>query len=262
MGIRHLMGKRVLVTGAASGIGRATALAFAGRGADLVLCDLDGAVLEPIRDAAAAMGVACTTHGVDVADEAAMQSFATAVHTQGGAIDILVNNTGIGYLGACSDTPIDEWHRSLGIEVMGVVHALRCFLPLMHDVGGIRRVVNVASPAGIAFAPDMSAYATSKSAVIGLSEAVSLELRLLESGVGITVICPDVPRPGAGPQALHEYNGVDAQVVAEIIVDAVMNGRDIVRVGPFAKPLYHLRRFARALLRQVLLVDTRNPGYC
>lgn len=140
MGVRNLCGKRVLVTGAASGIGRATALAFASRGADLVLCDLDASRLEPVRDAAAAMGVACATHSVDVSDEAAVQSFAHAVHAQGGAINVLVNNAGTSCRGAFLDSPMNAWRRTLGINVMGVVHGMR-FLPLMHDAGGTRRVV-------------------------------------------------------------------------------------------------------------------------
>lgn len=278
MSIRNLHGKRVLVTGAASGIGRATALAFAREGAHLVLCDLDATSLEPVREAIRSSGGDCRTHGVDVGDESAMHRFATLVHGEGGVIDVLVNNAGIGYLGAFMDSPADAWHRTLHTNVMGVVHGLRCFLPAMHAAGGLRRVVNVASVAGIAPAPNMSAYAASKSAVIGLSESVSLELRLCESEVGVTVVCPGIintsitrnPRnvaPGIGAdqlarlQAFYAAKGAQAEVVADAIVQAVKSGRELVLVGPFAKPLYHLRRLSRALLHKLLLTDARKMGY-
>ncbi|RZL89661.1 MAG: SDR family NAD(P)-dependent oxidoreductase [Variovorax sp.] len=268
MTIRNLRHKRVLVTGAASGIGRATALAFARQGAELVLCDLDAARLEPVRDAVCALGAPCTTYGVDVSDEAAMHAFSERVHAQGGALDILVNNAGIGYLGAFLDSPSDSWRRTLGINVMGVVHGLRFFLPQMHAASGSRRVVNVASVAGIAPAPNMSAYAASKSAVIGLSESLSLELRLRNSRVGMTVVCPGIINTAithnannvspaidaaqlAKLQAFYEAKGVNADVVADAIVDAVRSGRELVLVGPFAKPLYHLRRLSRAGHHQV-----------
>lgn len=279
MSIKNLRGKRVLVTGAASGIGRATAIAFARQGAELVMCDLGVERLEPVRDAICALGVPCTTHGVDVSDEAAVIEFSRRVHAQGGPIDVLINNAGIGYLGGLLDTPVQAWRRTLDINVMGVVHGLRSFLPQMHAAGGLRRVVNVASVAGIAPAPNMSVYAASKSAVIGLSESLSLELRLRESQVGVSVVCPGIINtaitrdtrnvsPGfdmaqlAKLQAFYEAKGVNADVVATAIVDAVRSGRELVLVGPFAKPLYHLRRLSRALLRHVLLIDARKMGYC
>ncbi|MGJ7512063.1 SDR family NAD(P)-dependent oxidoreductase [Variovorax sp. GT1P44] len=279
MTLRNLHGKRVLVTGAASGIGRATALAFASMGADLLLCDLVAERLAAVRDEVCAFGVNCTSFGVDVADEAAMHAFSLQVHAQGGPLDVLVNNAGIGYLGAFLDSPLDAWRRTLGINLMGVVHGLRCFLPQMHEAGGPRRIVNVASVAGIAPAPNMSVYAASKSAVIGLSESLSMELRLRNSRVGLTVVCPGIINTAithnannvspsidaaqlAKLQAYYEAKGVHADVVAHAIVDAVRSGRELVLVGPFARPLYHLRRLSRSLLRRVLLIDARKMGYC
>ncbi|MFC5610204.1 SDR family NAD(P)-dependent oxidoreductase [Variovorax soli] len=240
MCIKNLHGKRVLVTGAGSGIGRATALAFAREGAQMVLSDLDEASLHSVRDAIVSAGGRCSTHSVDVRDEAAMQRLAEAVHQDGGAIDVLVYNAGIGYLGAFLDSPVDSWDRTLHTNVMGVVHGLRSFLPAMHEAGGFRWVVNVASLAGFAPAPNMSAYAASKSAVIGLSESVSLELRLCESQVGMTVVCPGIidtaitrntrnVAPGIGAQqlarlqAFYAAKGAPAEVVADAITRAACN---------------------------------------
>lgn len=278
MSMKNLQGKRVLVTGAASGIGRSTALAFARQGAALILCDLDKSRLDPVQAEVCALGASCTTYGVDVSDESAMIDFAMRVHAEGGAIDVLVNNAGVAYLGALLDSPTASWRMTLDINVMGVVHGLRCFVPRMHAGGARCRIVNVSSLAGIAPAPNMASYAASKAAVIGLSEALSLELRLRESKVEMTVVCPGIintaitknasnvaPTFGAGKlarlQAYYEAKGVSADVVADSIVDAVRSGRELVLVGPLAKPIYHLRRLSRALLRRIVLIDARKMGY-
>jgi len=279
MTINKLRGKRVLVTGAASGIGRSTAIAFAEAGAELLICDLDARRLEPVRDLILVRGATCSTWAVDVSNEEAMSEFARRVHSQGGALDVLVNNAGIACLGAFLDSPLDSWRKTLDVNVMGVVFGMRFFLPQMIEAGGARRVVNVASLAGVAPAPNMSSYAASKSAVIGLTESLALELRLQGAEVGLTTICPGIINTPitrntshvapsfdraklAKLQAYYEANGVSPDVVAEAIVAAVREGREMVLVGPFAKPLYHLRRLSRSLLHRVLLADARKAGYC
>lgn len=145
MSLKKLQGMRVLVTGAASGIGRATALAFAREGARLLLCDLDLARLEPVRDAVRALDAECSMHGVDVSNEEAMLALAESVHAEGGALDVLVNNAGIALLGSFLGSPGEFWRRTLEVNVLGVVHGIRFFVPHMHAAGGERRVVNVAS---------------------------------------------------------------------------------------------------------------------
>lgn len=273
-----LDGKWVLVTGAASGIGHATALAFAEAGAHLVLSDLQTERLEVLRASLVKRGTTCIAETVDVSQDAAMQAFAERVHAQVPALDVLVNNAGIGYLGPFLDTPPDAWRRVLDINVMGVVHGCRHFLPRMHQAGGARRIVNVASLAGIAPAPNMTAYAASKHAVMGFSEGLALELRLAGSSVGVTAVCPGIintditkaanaTAPGIGAEQLHklqsyyEAQGVGPEVVAAAIVDAVRYGRSLVLVGPFAKPMYHLRRLSRKLAQRLMLNDARKAGY-
>ena len=276
--INDLQGKWVLVTGAAAGIGHATALAFAEAGAHLVLSDLQAERLETLRAQLVQRGTRCIVDTVDVSDAAAMQAFAERVHSQVPALDVLVNNAGIGYLGPFLDTPLEAWRRVLDINVMGAVHGCRHFLPRMQQAGGPRRIVNVASLAGIAPAPNMTAYAASKHAIMGFSEGLALELRLAGSSVGVTMVCPGIINTditkGANAtsasidaaqhrklQSYYEAQGVGPEVVAAAIVDAVRRDRSLVLVGPFAKPMYHLRRLSRKLAQRLMLNDARKAGY-
>lgn len=272
----NFQGKQVLVTGAAAGIGRATALAFARRGANLVLSDVNAARLADVAREVEALGVACLTHAADVSSEAAMKEFADVVHAKVGAVDVLVNNAGIGYLGPFVASPLSSWKRILDINVMGVVHGCYFFVPKMVEAGGVRRVVNVASLAGIAPAANMSAYAASKFAVMGLSDVLALELD--GTGVGVTTVCPGIinteitanaanaspaipPAQLAKLQAYYKANGAAPEVVADAIVDAVANGRALVLVGPAAKQAYHVKRLSRTLAHKLTLVASRKAGY-
>ncbi len=176
MAVPNLKGKQVLVTGAASGIGRSTALAFARQGASLVISDINADLLEDTANAVHALGAPCLTYQVNVADDAAMQAFAAAVHAKVGSIDVLVNNAGIGYIGPFLRSPVASWRRVLDINVMGVVHGCHYFGQRMVEAGGARQIINVASLAGIAPAPNMSAYAASKHAVMGLCDVLEMEL--------------------------------------------------------------------------------------
>lgn len=133
-----LDGKWVLVTGAASGIGHATALAFAEAGAHLVLSDLQTERLAVLRASLVKRGTTCIAETVDVSQDSAMQAFAERVHSEVPALDVPVNNAGIGYVGPFLDTPLDAWRRVLDINVMGVVRGCRHFLPPMQQAGGAR----------------------------------------------------------------------------------------------------------------------------
>lgn len=276
--MNDLKGKWVLVTGAASGIGRATALAFAEAGAHLVVSDLQAERLEALRPLLAQHGAKCIVETVDVADAVAMQAFAERVHAQVPALDVLVNNAGIGYVGPFLGTPLEVWQRVLNINVMGAVHGCMHFLPHMQQAGGVRRIVNVASLAGVAPAPNMSAYAASKHAIMGLTEGLALELRLAGSSIGVTTVCPgiintDITKAADAMSAsigaeqrnklksYYEAQGVGPEVVAAAIVDAVRRGRNLVLVGPFARPMYHLRRLSRTLAQWLMLSDARKAGY-
>jgi NAD(P)-dependent dehydrogenase (short-subunit alcohol dehydrogenase family) len=275
MAIPDLKGRQVLVTGAAAGIGRATALAFARRGANVVVSDIDAGRLDGVKQEIEALGVACFARVADVASEAAMRDFAAAVERRVGPLDVLVNNAGIGYMAPFLATPLESWRRVLDINVMGVVHGCHFFVPPMRAAGGARQVVNVASLAGHAPAPNMAAYAASKHAVMGLSDVLAMELD--GTGVAVTAVCPGIINTEivAHPentsaitgaqlgklQAFYRAKGSTPEAVAEAIVAAVQRGGDIVLIGPYARLLYHVKRMSRRLLRRITIADARKMGY-
>ena len=276
MALNDLNGRWALVTGAASGIGHETALAFAREGASVVAVDLDAARLQETSRLIEAMGRRCLPFGCDVSDLAAVEALAANVVAETGAPDVVVNNAGVGFLGPFLDTPVSAWHQVLGVNLMGVVHISRAFLPGMIAAGGARHLVNVASAAGLYPVPNLSAYSASKHAVLGLSDALAMELR--DTSVGVTVVCPGVINtpivrnrnsvaPGVPASALdkigqqYQAKGVHPSLVGQRIVRAVKRGEDIVLVGPSAAAVFHARRLSRGLLRKASISGARQLGY-
>jgi len=274
--IPDLKDKQVLVTGAASGIGRAAAVAFARRGAHIIASDIQLAPLEGVKTEVEALGVSCLIHAVDVSDEAAMKAFAELVHGRVRAVDVLINNAGIAYLGLFLQSDLDHWPRILNVNVMGVVHGCRYFIPKMIEAGGARHVLNVASSAGNYPAPSMAAYAASKYAVAGFTEVLKMELA--DTQVGLTTVCPGVINTaivttGAGLspsvpasqiaklQAYYRAKGCRPEVVAEDMVRAVQKGQDICLTGPAAALVYHVKRLSLRLVRRVMIDNAKKIGY-
>lgn len=276
MGSNDFTGRLVLVTGAGSGIGLETALAFARAGARLVITDVNEAALAAARAAVTALGAECLARRCDVSDEQDMGALAEHVNERAGVPDILVNNAGIGYFGLFLDTPTVAWRRAFEVNVMGVVNGIRAFLPAMRAAGGERWVVNVASAAGFAPAPSMSAYAASKHAVVGLSEVLAMELE--GSGVRVLMVCPGVINtpivagnaqmtpefPQAQVQRLQAYymaKGCAPREVAEALLGALGRGDIVVFAGPLARLSSVLMRISRRLARRVTLAKAREIGY-
>lgn len=274
MAIPQLRNKQVLITGAASGIGRASALAFAREGAHIIASDLRLEPLESLQKEVQALGVNCLIHAVDVSDEAAMQAFAAWVNEQVGAPDVLFNNAGIAYLGKFLDSGLEQWQRVLKVNLMGVVHGCYHFIPLMLAAGGPRQVVNVSSTASYAPSPSMASYAASKFAVAGFCDVLRMELAGTQ--IGVTDVCPGVintaiTASGAAPsmqgkqlQRLQDYyikEGCLPDVVANDVVKAVQTGKTLVLSGPYSRLLYHLKRISRRLLFKITLGTASKVGY-
>jgi NAD(P)-dependent dehydrogenase (short-subunit alcohol dehydrogenase family) len=184
---KTLEGKLALVTGAGSGIGRATAIALADQGARVVACDLAPARVEAI---AATLGARCAlAKTVDVSKKEEMAALAAEVHERFGALDVLVNNAGVGHSGGILDSTLEDWEWVISVNLWGVIHGCHFFVPKMVERGS-GHVVNVASGFGLVAGPGVAPYCTTKFAVVGLSESMRAELAPL--GVGVSAICPGV----------------------------------------------------------------------
>ncbi len=273
--MKNLQGKRVLVTGAAAGIGLECARAFARRGANLVISDVNATALEKARDEIAGLGAQCLARTCDVSQEASVAQFAAAVHEAAGPVDVLVNNAGVAFLGGFEQTPLSEWKRILDINVFGIVHCIRAFLPAMRAAGGERKIVNVASLAGFAPAPNMAAYAASKHAVVGLSEVLAMELH--DTGISVLVVCPGIintaivhvsPTASGMDEAqirkLQKYyadEGCHPGVVAADIVRSVERDDAFLFTGPSARLGYNAMRLSRRLARRLTIAVAKKSGY-
>jgi NAD(P)-dependent dehydrogenase (short-subunit alcohol dehydrogenase family) len=264
MDVTNLTGKTVLVTGAASGIGRASALAFARRGARLVICDLNEAGLGETEEAIRRLGREVLGRRVDVADAESMRAFAEEVHRGVDALDILMNNAGVAIGGGFLHTTLEDWNWIVGINLMGVVHGCHFFLPKMVERGRGGHVINVSSAAGYTASEALSAYATTKFAVLGLSESLRDELQ--KHGIGVTAVCPGIintpitraarmrgPALDAQPKMIsfYERRNYTPERVAENVLKAVQRNRGVAPISPEAWALYYLKRFAPGLLSLV-----------
>lgn len=237
-----LAGKLVLLTGAASGIGRATALEFARAGARLALVDIDGdGVAAAARDCGA-LGAAATPYVVDIASAAAVAELAAQVPRELGPVDVLVNNAGVAVVGPFSRTKAADWEWIFGVNVLGPLRLTRALLPDMLARGS-GHIVVVASLAGLVGAPGMVAYSTTKFALVGFTEALRFELA--GSGVGVTTVCPGHVRTNLHRATRYDnpgfhrfleeapsYYGLTAAEVARRLVAAVRAKTPLVVLGP------------------------------
>ncbi|WP_327321950.1 SDR family NAD(P)-dependent oxidoreductase [Streptomyces sp. NBC_01210] len=265
MKFKNLKNRVVLITGAGSGMGRETALLSARRGATLVICDRDEAGLKETAEAVRALGSEVLAHTVDVTDPAAMDAFADAVHARFDAVDVLINNAGIGVLAKFFDTKPEDWDRQIAVNLKGVVHGCERFIPRMIERGTGGHVVNVSSGAGYFPSAVMSAYSVTKFAVFGLTLNLRIELR--PHKIGVTAICPGVMNTpiirtsivrgaDAGGQAdrvrsMYMRRGYPPERAAEKVLRAVGRNRAIAPVGPDAHAMYALNRLAPPLARWI-----------
>jgi NAD(P)-dependent dehydrogenase (short-subunit alcohol dehydrogenase family) len=267
-----LTGKTALVTGAASGIGRETALAFARAGADLVVCDVNERGLDEVAGTIRGLGRTVLSRRVDVSKADDVHALADAVHAERPAVDILMNNAGVAVAGKFLDTPLEDWEWLLSINLWGVIYGCHYFVPAMIRRGQGGHVVNVASAAGYLATSQLSAYATTKFAVVGLSEALRDEL--VPHRIPVTTVCPGLINTPITTST--RIRGVDATAARKALVDmyqrrnygpervatnilkAIARKRPVAPISPEAWVMYYLKRFApRFTARVNRLVQSR-----
>jgi NAD(P)-dependent dehydrogenase (short-subunit alcohol dehydrogenase family) len=189
MPITSLRERKCLITGAASGIGRAVAIAAAGEGAALFLTDVNGPLLDSVaEEIRAAGGKVCMALAFDISDAAAVEDFARAVHEAHGSLDVVMNIAGIAIWGSIATLGAEHWRRCIDVNLMGPIHVLRCFVPPMIEARRGGHVVNVSSAAGLFGLPWHAAYSASKFGLRGVSEVLRFDLK--RHRIGVTLVCP------------------------------------------------------------------------
>jgi NAD(P)-dependent dehydrogenase (short-subunit alcohol dehydrogenase family) len=187
--VQTLQGKVAVITGGASGIGNALARQFASEGARIVIGDVEAPALESAVAALRASGADVEGLLTDVTDAEQMQALGDAAVAWFGGVDVFCNNAGVGGGGLSWETPISTWEWVLGVNMWGVIHGLRTFVPLlMQRPEGY--IVNTASVAGLMAAPFMGPYNASKHAVVAISETLHHELAMTAPHVKVSVLCP------------------------------------------------------------------------
>jgi NAD(P)-dependent dehydrogenase (short-subunit alcohol dehydrogenase family) len=273
--MQDLEGKVAVVTGAASGIGRGLAEAFAAEGMRLVLADVEANALDSAAAALRARGVEVHPVVTDVAVAADVDRLADHAWAACGAVHVVCNNAGVAVSGLAWEQTVADWQWILGVNLWGVIHGIRAFVPRMLAQGTEGHVVNTASLAGLTSNPFMAAYNVTKHGVVTLSETLEKELRLTNAKLRVSVLCPGFVKTGIAdsdrnrPAALREPEGtrraseLDGVVrnaietgtsptdVARQVVEAIRAERFYVVTHPELLP------FVRARCDDV--VEGRNP---
>lgn len=250
-------GKVAVVTGAASGIGRALASAFAAEGMRLVLADVESAALEATAEELRSGGADVFAVVADVAQPAEVDRIGTAAMDVFGALHVACNNAGVSGGGLSWEIDLETWRWILDVDLWGVIHGVRTFTPLIIASGG-GHIVNTSSMAGLTSNPGMGPYNVAKHGVVTLSETMYVELQMTHPEVGVSVLCPgwvrtrihesernrpDLAAPEGGEAdegllAMKEMvgkwiaEGLQPAHVASLVVEAVREGRFYVLTHP------------------------------
>jgi NAD(P)-dependent dehydrogenase (short-subunit alcohol dehydrogenase family) len=258
--MQELGGKVAVVTGGASGIGFATASALAGEGMKLVLADIEADALDEAVAKLAASGAEVIGVATDVASWESVEALRDAAVAAFGTVHLVMNNAGVGVGGSMWDLDLDTWRWTLGVNLWGVIHGVKAFVPLLLAQGE-GHVVNTASVAGLTSPPFMGPYNVTKHGVVTLSETLATELAMAGGTVGASVLCPgwvrtrihesDRNRPGepssdpdqlavqaATREAINGLisGGISPDEVAARVVDAIKTDRFYILTHPEMTP--------------------------
>ncbi len=251
----QLRGGTALVTGAGSGIGRATAIALAREGADVLCVDLDERTAKTTSDTCRDHGVDAAAYACDVADHAAIADLADQVGREHGALTVLVNNAGVGMSGGFADMTIDDWQWIRSINLDGVVNGCHAFGPAMLAEGR-GHIVNMSSGLGYVLHATEIAYCTTKAAVLAFSRTLRADWR--RQGVSVSAVCPgvintpiishtrflgDLNTKKARARVQRGFNrGHKPDTVATAVLHAIHADKAVVPAGVEARLGWHLSK--------------------
>jgi short-subunit dehydrogenase len=254
--MRQIRGKRALITGAASGIGRAIALALAEEGADVCLIDINERGLKSVASEAELRGVRALPILCDVSRKDEIVAAVNELQRTWGGLEILVNNAGVVHYGPTNQMSDDHWERILTINLLAPIHFTRLLFPILLREKEVH-LVNVSSMYGYFATRNAAAYHTTKYALLGLTE--SLRAELSRQGIGVTAICPGFVATNLFDEgtAGDEYTKkprpprwlcTTPENVARKTIRAIYSNRRLVLATPFAYAMYYLKGFAPWLL--------------
>jgi NAD(P)-dependent dehydrogenase (short-subunit alcohol dehydrogenase family) len=273
-------GKVAVITGAASGIGRSIAERCALEGMKLVLADVEQNALAKAELELRGTGAAVLAVRTDVSKAADIEALARAAYQEFGAVHLLFNNAGVGANGSSWESSLADWEWVMGVNLWGVIHGIRTFVPLMLEQDCECTIVNTASIAGLISGPGLAVYKASKHAVVSLSETLSCELTEIGAKIKVSVLCPmwvktqifdsDRNRPAglqnpstgepanpnseATAQAVYQavQDGISPSQVADDVFNAIRDEKFYILTHPESKVLVKHRMEA--------ILQERNPS--
>ena len=267
--MKVIRGKKALVTGAASGIGRSIALALASEGADLFLLDIDDERLATVVEEARSLGVEVIGRRCDVGEADQITENVKVLMDAWGKLDILVNNAGMLYYGHTEKMTEEQWNRLLAVNLYAPIQFIRQLLPLLRRQPDAH-ILNVCSVAGLVPKRKIAAYQMTKFALVGLSE--SLRAEYSPGGLGVTALCPGLVDTNLLDAARERhwltsklsppaFMQVSPDVVAARAIQAIRRNQGLVVITAYARFLWFLRRLSPRLLDTWQhMKDRKRPG--
>jgi NAD(P)-dependent dehydrogenase (short-subunit alcohol dehydrogenase family) len=262
--------RRAFITGAASGLGLAICERLAQNGWKLLIADINADRLAQAEQKLQALGAQTLSVVIDVTQYSALQDAANTVQEAWGGIDLLFNNAGIATAGAIDELSIEDWERTINIDLWSVIYGCKIFVPMLKQQGG-GHIINTASSAGTLAGPEMAAYNVAKAGVVSLSETLKPELS--KDNIGVTVVCPTVFVTSLGDTMTGrtqmednlmrqlQASKVSAQDIVDDVVAAIEKDRLYVMTQADAKWGWRLKRFFPELYPRIVGYFYRNKKW-